>query len=182
MLEDVDDGELVRHIASRSGARDAETELCRRFAPRVRLYGLRHLRSEDRASDLVQGVLLGVLEAARAGRIEDPDRVERFVLGVCRNVATRMRQTDARTKPMDDVCFDVAAFVPNVERVDAAALFHCMGKLDSRARAVLLLSFQEERDADEIAKLTETSAGNVRVVRHRALARLRHCLEGAHGG
>src|SRR5688572_5444185 len=75
MRDDGSDAELVRRIMAGGGdARAAEAELCRRFAPRVRLYGLRHLRSEDRARDLVQSVLLAVLEAVRAGRVEDPDR------------------------------------------------------------------------------------------------------------
>src|SRR6187551_1021000 len=75
------DGELVRAIAARAeDAPAAEAELCRRFAPRIRLYGLRHLRDEDRAADLVQAVLLAVLQAARAGRIADADRVDRFML------------------------------------------------------------------------------------------------------
>src|SRR6478672_7029961 len=85
------DGELVHLIAA--GADDApaaEAELCRRFAPRIRLYGLRHLRDEDRAADLVQAVLLAVLQAARAGRIADPERVDRFMLGTSRNVSRRM--------------------------------------------------------------------------------------------
>ncbi len=56
------DGELVRAIAAWSEhARAAEAELCRRFAPRIRLYGLRHLRDQDRARDLVQAVLLAAL-------------------------------------------------------------------------------------------------------------------------
>ena len=92
------DAELVRAIAA--GADDApaaEAELCRRFAPRIRLYGLRHLRDEDRAADLVQAVLLALLQAARAGRIADPERVDRFMLGTSRNVAARMRETDGRS-------------------------------------------------------------------------------------
>jgi len=65
MLED-ENAELVRRIAARAeGSRAAEEALCRRFATRVRLYGLRHLRDEDRARDLVQAVLLAVIEAAR---------------------------------------------------------------------------------------------------------------------
>lgn len=41
------------------------------------------------------------------------------------------------------------------------------------------LSFFRERSADEIAEVLETTAGNVRVVRHRAVAQLRQCLEAA---
>jgi RNA polymerase sigma-70 factor (ECF subfamily) len=181
MIPDVADRELVRRIARRDGAREAEGELCRRFAPRVRLYGLRHLQTEDRAADLVQGVLLAVLEAAREGRIEEPDRVDRFVLGTCRNIAMRVRQREARMKPAEGAELDAGAFVPDFARIDAGALMQCMSKLDGRSRTVLILSFQAESDADEIAKITETTAGNVRVVRHRALAQLRRCLDGAEG-
>ncbi len=47
------DIELVRRIGT-GNDRDAETELFRRMAPRVRLYGLRHLRDEHAADDLTQ--------------------------------------------------------------------------------------------------------------------------------
>src|SRR4051794_8038774 len=91
-LEAATDAELVRRAAvPGDGGRAFEPELCRRFAPRVRLYGLRHLRDEDRARDLVQAVLLVLVEAVRGARIEEPEHVDRFVLGTCRNVVARMR-------------------------------------------------------------------------------------------
>jgi RNA polymerase sigma-70 factor (ECF subfamily) len=172
------DAELVRAIAARTDdARAAETELCRRFAPRIRLYGLRHLRSEDRAADLVQAVLVAVLQAARGGRIADPDRVDRFMLGTSRNVAQRMRELDDRTAG-DEALADVPA--PGEEdyaRADLTALARCMGGLDERARQVLMLSFNDERRSEEIATLLAISAANVRVLRHRAIAALRRCLD-----
>jgi RNA polymerase sigma-70 factor (ECF subfamily) len=180
MIEGLTDAELVQHIVQ-SQARAAEAELCRRFAPRVRLYGLRHLRSEDRAADLVQGVLLAVLEAARNGRIEQPEHLSRFVLGTCRNVALHVLRGDARTRPSDAAELDVAAFVPSFEQIDVPALLACVNKLDLRSRTVLLLSFEAERSTDEIATVIESNAGNVRVVRHRALAQLRRCLDGERG-
>ena len=67
----------------------AEHELCVQLAPRLRLYGLRHLRDEAAAADLVQEALIILLEAARGGRIEDPGHVDRFVLGTCRNLVSR---------------------------------------------------------------------------------------------
>lgn len=179
MMEGLTEAELVRRIARQDGAREAEAELCRRFAPRVRLYGLRHLRSEDRAADLVQAVLLGVLQAAREGRIAEPEHVERYVLGTCRHIAQRARQMDTRLAPSDASQLDVAVTSPDVERVDTGALIRCLGKLELRARSVLLLSFQAESDPEEIAQQLAISAANVRVVRHRALASLRKCLDGA---
>ena len=171
------DGELVRVIAARADdAAAAEAELCRRFAPRIRLYGLRHLRDEDRAADLVQAVLLALLQAARAGRIEDPERVDRFMLGTSRNVAQRMRETDWRTDG-DGALAEIAAPEQDQERVDLAALVRCVAALDECARQVVLLSFRDERPADEIASMMSISQANVRVVRHRAIAALRRCLD-----
>jgi RNA polymerase sigma-70 factor (ECF subfamily) len=53
----------------------------RRLAPRVRLYGLRHLRDRHAAADLVQQVLLMTLERLRAGKVREPERIASFVLG-----------------------------------------------------------------------------------------------------
>jgi RNA polymerase sigma-70 factor (ECF subfamily) len=171
------DGELVhRHRGGGRRRPAAEAELCRRFAPRIRLYGLRHLRDEDRAADLVQAVLLAVLSAARAGRIADPERVDRFMLGTSRNVAQRMRETDRRTTG-DAGLAEIAAPALDHERVDAGALARCMGGLDDRGRQVIMMSFNEERPSDEIAALLALSPGNVRVLRHRAIAALRRCLD-----
>ena len=176
-MTEAPDAELVRAIAARADdAAAAEAELCRRFAPRVRLYGLRHLRDEDRAADLVQAVLLALLQAARAGRIADPARVDRFMLGTSRNVAARIRETDARSAG-DAALATLAAADEPLERIDAAALWRCLRALEDRARRVLMLSFNDERSADEIATLLAISAVNVRVLRHRSIAALRRCLD-----
>ncbi len=52
----LDDAELAGLItaAGPGGARDAEAELYARLAPRVRLYGLRHLRDPQAAADLTR--------------------------------------------------------------------------------------------------------------------------------
>jgi len=181
MVENAADGELVRRIAQSESAPDAEAELCRRFAPRIRLYGLRHLKTEDNAADLAQSVLLVVLEAARAGRIRELEHVERFVLGACRNLAQRIRQREVRVVPTAPEALDLGAYLPDFERVSLAELGRCLTKLDQRSRAVVLLSFQAERSADEIAEQLELSPGNVRVLRHRALLQLRQCLSHSKG-
>jgi RNA polymerase sigma-70 factor (ECF subfamily) len=157
-------------------ARDAEVELCRRFAPRIRLYGIKHLGSEERAAELVQRVLLAVLEALRAERIEQPELIDRYVLGTCRHLADRIRRGDARCDPLEpDALPLVATQAP--DPLDVGALMRCMVRLDTRGRSVLLLSFYREKSADEIAGAMGMTAGNVRVVRHRALAALRRCIE-----
>jgi RNA polymerase sigma-70 factor (ECF subfamily) len=173
--------DLVHRIVARLGdARDAEAELCRRFIPRVFLYGLKHLRDRDRAHDLAQSVMVAVLVAVRDGRVEDPSRVDRFVLGTCRNVAIRMREVDARAEPTEAAELEarVASTVePDVEAIDKGALHQCLTSLDSRARTVVHLSFHEEQSSEQIAAALGTTTGNVRVLRHRAIAQLRQCLD-----
>lgn len=177
-MHDVPDTEIVARIAARGadgGA--AEAELCRRFGPRARLYGLRHLRDADRADDLSQAVLVAVLEAVRSGRVEDAARIDRFVLGTCRNVAARMRQTDRRAEPTEEARLDVLAYVPALDAIDMGALVRCLAALEDRARKVVHLTFHDDRSADEIAAVVGSTPGNVRVLRHRAVAQLRRCLE-----
>ncbi|HKU44941.1 MAG TPA: sigma-70 family RNA polymerase sigma factor [Polyangiales bacterium] len=177
-MDEIGDAELLAYIAG-GGAdgRAAEAALCRRYAPRVRLYGLKHLRDDERTRDLLQIVLLGVLEAARARRIDDPQRLDRFVLGTCRNTALRLRQQRERTPLASDEAVAQLAAAP-AARVELVPLFQCLRGLEERAQHVLLQSFVEEHSADEIAAALEISAGNVRVIRHRALAALRKCLDG----
>lgn len=158
----------------------AERELCTHMAPRIRLYGLRHLRNEAAAADLVQEVLVILLKKAREGSIETPEHVERFVLGTCRNLVAHTRRSEIRTRRFENVgaplLEDVAP--PSYSQVDAARLALCLGKASPRDQRVVLMTFQDDRSAEDIAAELGTSAGNVRVLRHRVLAALQRCVEG----
>jgi RNA polymerase sigma-70 factor (ECF subfamily) len=55
----------------------------------------------------------------------------------------------------------------------------CLERLPERERSVLVMSFYEEQAADDVGAALGLSAGNVRVIRHRGIARLRGCVEGA---
>ena len=46
---------------------------------------------------------------------------------------------------------------------------------------MLVLTFYDDRSADAVAAELGLSAGNVRVIRHRGLERLRGCMETAGG-
>ena len=65
---------------------------CRRFAPRIRLFGLKRLRSEAAAADLVQDVLMLVLQKLRAGAVREPERIASFVLGTARQLVIDTRR------------------------------------------------------------------------------------------
>jgi RNA polymerase sigma-70 factor (ECF subfamily) len=158
----------------------AETELYRRLAPRVRLYGLKHLRDRDAASDLVQQVLMLTLERLRAGKLRDAERLVSFVFGTCRMMVLDLRRTGVRREQLleryaDDVPMADPATSP---RLDEARLVGCLDGLSERERSVVAMTFYDDQPANEVAAAHGLSEGNVRVIRHRGLERLRDCVTG----
>ena len=181
-IADASDGDLARAVIDRAtGSADAaEGELYRRFAPRVRLYGLRHLRDEDAARDLVQHVMLLTIQKLRDKSIRDADQIASFILGVSRTAAIDLKRRERRREKLRETYIDVRAFDPPASdsTLDVDRLEACLARLGERERMVVLLTFYAERSADEVARELGASAGNVRVIRHRALQRLRECVVG----
>src|SRR5688572_4080204 len=98
-LDADDDAALAQRIIGCAPARRdaaAEAELCRRLGPRIRLYGLKHLRSEAAAADLMQDVLILLLDKLREGAVRDPSQVVSFVLGTARQTVVDWRRSGAR--------------------------------------------------------------------------------------
>jgi RNA polymerase sigma-70 factor (ECF subfamily) len=180
--ETLSDGDVARRI--REGGADAtqaETELFRRLAPRVRLYGLRHLREPAAADDLVQEVLMLTLERLRAGRVREPEQVASFVLGTCRLAIRNLRRRRKRREALMDRFADVfpRRAEPDPLLLDQARLRQCLEQLTPRDRTVLVLTFYAEQPSSEIGARLSLSSENVRTVRHRAFVRLRDCVVGA---
>ena len=172
----MEDAELAAAVARGDGA--AEAELYRRLAPRVRLYGLRHLRDRHAAADLVQQVMMTTLERLRAGSVREPARIASFVLGMCRMTVLEMRRGAARRADLLERYGDTDEAAPEIEiRVmEEARLAECLEKLAERERSVVLLSFYADKSADEAGRELALAPGNVRVIRHRALEKMRACM------
>ncbi len=173
----MEDAELARRVSS--GDRDAEATLCERLLPRVRAYGLRHLRDEAAAADLAQHVAVVVIEALRAGKVEDPARVAAFVSGACRNTVLAWRRGE-RTKLglLERFGPSFQATSEPAQVLDRDRLVRCLERLESRDVTIVVLTYFDERSSEEIARELEMSEGSVRVARHRALARLHECITG----
>jgi len=169
------DADLAPRIAD--GDREAEAEMCRRMGPRIRLYGLRHLRSPSAADDLVQQVLVKVLEALRTARLRESDKLVQFVLGTCRLTVLDLRRSARRQEEL------LAAFgrdlVPEsapLPRLDDRQLARCVQALTERERSVVVMTFYDDQMGAETARCLGISETNVRVIRHRALRQLRVCM------
>jgi RNA polymerase sigma-70 factor, ECF subfamily len=178
-----DDAALVHAIGAAAPGADgrAEAELYRRFAPRVRLYGLRHLRDPQAAADLAQQVLLMTIEKLRAGALREPEKLASFVLGMCRLVILDLRRGTVRRDALLRTYGDLEQVTEPgaLMELDERKLARCMEGLAERARSVLVLSFFADKSAAEVGRELGLTAENARVIRHRALLSLRECMGGA---
>jgi RNA polymerase sigma-70 factor (ECF subfamily) len=178
---ELNDAELVRQIGSGSGRQtetEAEAELFRRMAPRIRLYGLRHLRDESAAADLTQQVLITTLEALRAGRLREPEKLASFVLGTCRMMVLDLRRgTQRKERLLEQYGADLLVPVqPSLPYLDHEHLTRCVQNLKERERTVVVMTFYDEQTGADVASFLGVSEANVRVIRHRAIHQLRECM------
>jgi RNA polymerase sigma-70 factor, ECF subfamily len=175
----VPDGDLARRIAAQpaGGAEAEEAELYRRFAPRVRLYGRRHLRDDASAQDLAHEVLLITIERLRAGGVRNPEEIGSFILSTARLTATSRKRTDSRRAHLGgQIAATFTVDADFVDAVDLPRLARCLGTLETYARQVIILTYYAERNAAQIAAELGSTSGAIRIARHRAMERLRGCM------
>ena len=177
MEVELNDSNLVNRIGLRQDPA-AEAELFRRMAPRIRLYGLRHLRDPHAADDLVQQVLVTTLEALRAGRVREAGKLTSFVLGTCRMTVLDLRRNAQRKQQLlEQFGAGMLASIPaSMPRLDQERLAHCVQKLKERERAVVVMTFYDEQTGADVARFLGVSEANVRVIRFRAIHQLRDCM------
>lgn len=159
-------------------ARSAEAELCRRFARRARLYGLRHLRDPHAADDLAQRVMLLTIEKLRGGALRDPGSIGSFVFGIARTLVHGTRRSRRDHVPLSVEGAELPFEGPvDSDPLARAQLVRCLEALAERERTIVVLTYYREAPTTDIARSLGIAEGNVRVVRHRAMKSLRACME-----
>lgn len=175
----LDDPTLAR-VATATGdarARRAEALLCARLRPRICVYGRRHLGDHGAADDLAQRVLTVLVEKLRNGGLDDPDRTLAFVLAVSRRaVSVARRGTRRRVAAMASYAAASSDTVVRPPAAETPDLARCLEALADRERATIVLSYYAELESDDIGRELGTTPGNVRVLRHRAMAKLARCM------
>jgi RNA polymerase sigma-70 factor (ECF subfamily) len=155
-----------------------EGELCRRYAPAVRTFWRRRLRGVE-VDELAQETLLRFVQALRGGKVQDPERIGGFVLGICRNLAReRVRSSERRAELFAELSSALASLEdePEVAPYQLAQLEDCLSHMTKRSRDVIRHAYIDGHSAAEIGQRMAMTEGNVRVVRHRALEALRTCM------
>lgn len=120
-----------------------------------------------------------MLEGLRGGRVRQAEKLASFVLGACRMVAHEIRRgASRRARLLERYACEASAYVPPLVSTDSKRLADCLSTLAERERSIVIMGFYGERSSEEVASSFGLSAANVRQIRHRALSKLRSCMEG----
>ena len=193
----MEDPDAVLLDALRAGDETAFASLVSRHHTRLLRFAESMVSSRAVAEEVVQDTWLGVVRGIH--RFEGRSSVKTWMFRILANRARSAGAKEARTAPLradelGDVLegrFDAAGAwsrppEPWADRVDdrlvaealAGRVRQCLPALPPAQRQVLVLRDLEGVDAAEVCDVLGVSAGNQRVLLHRARARLRSLLEG----
>jgi RNA polymerase sigma-70 factor (ECF subfamily) len=113
--------------------------------------------------------------------VREPERIVSYVLGMCRLSVSEQFRSHRRRDELLQLHADTLSIadIHVAPRLDHERVARCLERLAERERTVLVLSFYDEQPADAVGRSLGLKPGNVRVIRHRGIERLRRCVEGA---
>lgn len=162
-----------------------ESDLVARFWDRVRLFATRRVRDATAAEDIAQETLRRVVEALRAGRVENMNAIAGFVFQTAKHVCMHAhrsagREAAAMRKVADpsssgDVQPDALTSLVSEER--RARVRTALQSLAEEDRDLLRWLYFDHMDTSELAAKLDISQGALRVRKHRALQRLAEALQ-----
>jgi len=138
---------------------------------------------EARAWEVVGSYELDVMtltiEQLRGGQMREPERVLSFVLGACRLTVMDQRRGERRREELLQRYADALpiADLQIAPRLDHARVADCLERLPERERSVLVMTFFDDQPSEAVGQQLGCSAGNVRVIRHRGIDKLRRCVD-----
>lgn len=158
----------------------------RQFWGRLRVFSGRRLGDDALAEDVAQETLRRVVEALRAGRVRDQAALPAFVFETARHICQQHARASGRearalarlgqVAPPEPRWPDGLTALITAER--RVAVRRALSRLTVEEQRLLTGFFYEQLEAEELARRLGTTAGAVRVRKHRALKRLADLLTG----
>jgi RNA polymerase sigma factor (sigma-70 family) len=170
---------LARRIER--GDREAEAELARQLYVRVRPMASVHLRWSDAAVDIAQETIVQALEALRAGRLREPEKLPAFVLGIARNLINNYKRKEARSREVlqhpPDRLVEADPTLARLDEQQRALVRAALARLSPVDRRILLLTLVNDRTPREIAPTIGLTPEVVRTRKSRAIKALADEIE-----
>lgn len=180
-----DPGAASGSAASRGAALLSERELIDRFWGRVCVLAARRLRDPSASQDVAQETMRRVIDAMRAGRVQNPAALPAFVFQTARHICLHSyrshdREERALTRlgaDADDASEDAPdALVQLISAEDRIAVRAALDRLPEPERALLTMLYFDGLESATVAAALDVTLGALRVRKHRALAHLAELL------
>lgn len=168
-------------LVARIRQRDAEAEaaLYAHFGPRIGFLARRDLGSTVEADDVRSETMLRVLAAVRDGKLRTPEALPAFVWQTAKNVIRERGRQSRRFVPLaepDTPGEPVAPETPVADPGALTAMRRALATLNPRDRAFLRMQYYEDLPRETIAARLGIAEERVRLVRTRALQRIRQAF------
>ena len=137
---------------------------------------LRYLRDRSSAEELAQDVFLQLYR--QLAGIESPAHATWWLRrAICHRSIDEVRKRNLRPRVCLDAVPEPAFDASQPDPLLSERLRQLVGKLPEKARAVVILRYQEDLDPTEIAEILEMPVSTVKSHLHRSLASLRGRLQ-----
>lgn len=161
-----------------------ESALIDQFWGRVCVLAARRLHDPGAAQDVAQETMRRVVDAMRAGRVQNPDALPAFVFQTARHICLhsfRSKDREERALTRLGAEGDASDAVPDalvtlISGEDRAAVHAALGRLAAPERALLTMLYFEGLETASVATSLDVTPGALRVRKHRALAHLAELL------
>ena len=167
------DSQLANSIAQ--GNRTAEGALYEKYSNRILYLALSERCSRDEAEDVRAETFLRVIQSLRDGKLQKPDSLASFIVGIALNVMREHRRqrsgTDALTERQNEIDGGQSPEETIVDKEEARLIIACAAQLKSRDRDFLRMYFYEELPKAEIARALGIKEERLRLIKSRALKR-----------
>jgi RNA polymerase sigma factor (sigma-70 family) len=170
---------LVRRIGE--GDRFAEEELATVYFRRVFAIAVGRTRDRDAAKDLAQEILMAVLQALRAKRIRDEEKLTAFMQGTARNLINNYLRNRARHPESDMPAVEPCGpdLVQQLESAERQRLLRQeLSRCSVSDQQILRLSLVDGYSLAQVAKRLHLSYEAVRARKSRLIRKIaRHFAE-----
>jgi len=157
------------------GTQRAEGGLYEKYSNRILYLALSERCSPDEAEDVRAETFLRVIQSLRDGKLQKPDSLASFIVGIALNVMREHRRqrsgTDALTERENEIDAGQSPEETIVDKEEARLIIACAAQLKSRDRDFLRMYFYEELPKAEIARALGIKEERLRLIKSRALKR-----------
>jgi RNA polymerase sigma-70 factor (ECF subfamily) len=167
----------------RAGEPHAEEELVRRFHPRILAALIGQTRDREASRDLAQDVLIVTLRAVRSGKVNEPEKLGLYILGIARILAKnhlrkrfdeQSREDELPAELVDRLAGPLGqARMEELERERSVRA--ALDELPAADREILLLTL-DGRKPREIAERLQLAPDVVRQRKFRAIQKIASSL------